>query len=175
MILNRFKYFLILTGLIILSGCASVISDPVIQQVNQQASVQAVKERPDTFTGNMVLWSGQIIRTENLKEGTRIEIVHKPADSSKRPKKSDQTEGRFLALTTQYLDPAIYERGREVTIAGKLDGMRSLPLGEIEYDYPLVLLEEIHLWPHRQAEVYLRDDSWRYRHWHYYHRGFCCW
>lgn len=175
MIFKRLQYLLILAGFIVLSGCASVISDPVIQQVNQQASVEAVKERPDTFTGNMVLWSGQIIRTENLKEGTRIEVVHKPADSNSRPKKSDETEGRFLALTDQYLDPAIYERGREVTIAGKLDGMRSLPLGEIEYNYPLVMLEEIHLWPHRQQEIYIRDDFWRYSHRYYYHRGFCCW
>ena len=175
MILKRLQYFLILAGIIVLSGCASVISKPVVQQVNQQASVEAVKERPGAFTGNMVLWTGQIIRTENLKEGTRIEVVHKPADASNRPKKSDETEGRFLALTDQYLDPAIYERGREVTIAGKLDGMRSLPLGEIEYNYPLIMLEEIHLWPHRQKEIYIRDDFWRYTHRHYYRRGFCCW
>lgn len=161
--------------LIVISGCAGVISKPVIQQVNQQAELAAVVAAPGTYTGDMVLWSGRIIATEPLKEGTLIEILHKPSDFNQRPEQSDRTQGRFLALNTGYLDPAIYETGREVTIAGRFNEMRTRPLGEIDYTYPLVAVKEIYLWPQREKEVYLRDDRWPYR-WPY-HRGYypgCC-
>jgi len=58
-----------------------------------------------------------IIGAKNLKEGTLIEMVRKPADIERRPKDCDESDGRFLALYEGYLDVAIYNRGREVTVA----------------------------------------------------------
>lgn len=94
-----------------------------------------------------------IIGAKNLKEGTLIEMVQKPADMERRPKDVDESDGRFLALYEGYLpachcsrpsaigfaspagtspgragecwagsgeaggDVAIYNRGREVTVA----------------------------------------------------------
>lgn len=155
-----YRFLLILFSLLLFSGCAGVISDPVAKQVNQRASLEAVKVQPTNFEGDMILWTGQIVSTENLKEGTRIEIVQKPAAFNRRPRVSDATEGRFLALADEYLDPTIYERGREVSVAGRLDGQKTLPLGETEYTYPLVRVQELHLWPVRPPRVYVRSDYW---------------
>ena len=55
----------------------------------------------------------------------------------------DKSKGRFLALYKGFLDVAIYRRGREVTIGGKITGKRVLELGEIEYTYPFVEIKEI--------------------------------
>ncbi|MDY6973915.1 MAG: Slp family lipoprotein, partial [Thermodesulfobacteriota bacterium] len=75
---------------------------------------------------------GKIIKTENKKEGTLIEVPELPLDKSGRPKDVDTTKGRFLALHEDYLDAAIYPPGREVTVIGKVNGTRLLPLGEID-------------------------------------------
>ena len=156
----KYRYFVLFFSILFFSGCAGVISDPVVKQVNQRASLEAVKIQPETFDGDMILWTGQIVRTDNLKEGTRMEIVQKPAAINRRPRVTDTTEGRFLAFTDEYLDPAIYEKGREVTVAGRLDGQKTLPIGETEYIYPLVLVQELHLWPVRPPRVYVRSNHW---------------
>lgn len=175
MLSGRLKTWLILTGLTLISGCAGVISDPVVKQVNKSATLKAVISAPGTYTGQMVLWSGEIIRTENKKEGTLIEIIQKPEGFNHRPQKADRTDGRFLALFDGYLDTAIYEKGREVTIAGKISGRRTLPLGEIDYAYPLVKIEEVHLWPVREPQIHLHDYHRPYLLWHYPYPGYYHW
>ncbi|MBW1674883.1 MAG: Slp family lipoprotein [Deltaproteobacteria bacterium] len=46
----------------------------------------------------MVIWCGVIIKSKNREAGTLIEILQKPADMERRPKDSDESDGRFLAL-----------------------------------------------------------------------------
>lgn len=90
-------------------------------------------------------------------------MLQKPADTRGRPLDVDKSGGRFLALYPEYLDTAIYSKDREVTIAGKVLEKRVLPLDEIEYAYPLVLVKEIHLWRD------IKEDRWGYPYWYYPH------
>lgn len=154
----------ILTLLVIafLSGCAPVISQHIRDQVLPALTFDEVLRDPERYRNQMVIWSGVIIKSENTKEGTLLEVLQKPADFRGRPIDIDKSYGRFLALYPEYLDTAIYSKGREVTIAGRVLEKRVLPLDEIEYAYPLVLIKEIHLW--RQ----IRDERWGYPCWWYY-------
>jgi outer membrane lipoprotein len=93
-----------------------------------------------------------IIKAENQKEGTLIEVLQKPTDREGRPKAVDQSDGRFLALYDGFLDVAIYARDRELTIAGEIREKRVLPLGDIQYAYPLILVRQLHLWPAERKE-----------------------
>jgi outer membrane lipoprotein len=128
-------------------GCASVISQELRDQVDKELTFKEVLQDPESYKGKIVLWSGVIIETENQQEGTFLKILQKPADPTGRPRDTDESDGRFLALHSEFLDDAVYTQGREVTVGGEVLGERVMPLGEIEYHYPLVLVKEIYLWP----------------------------
>ena len=156
----------------LVSGCAGVISQGVRQQVNDEVSLKSVRETPKGFNDEMVLWSGEIIGAKNEREGTLLEILQKPADFETRPVQGDKSEGRFLAIYKGYLDVAIYKEGREVTVAGRVKDSKVMPLGEIEYTYPLIEIEEIYLWPERKREYphsyYYDHPLWFHPYWWYW-------
>jgi outer membrane lipoprotein len=152
------KIFIILVVLSVflsITGCGRAISKAVRAKVSEDIALGMVKETPQLSRNKMVLWGGVIVKATNQREGTLVEIVEKPISYQGRPQKTDRSQGRFLALYKGYLDSAIYKEGREVTVAGKIVGERALPLDEITYTYPLIHIEEIHLWPPRiEKEVY---------------------
>jgi len=150
------------------SGCAPVISKELRTKVAKEITFKEVLENPEAYKGKVVIWGGVIIGAKNLKEGTLIEILQKPADMERRPKDVDESDGRFLALYEGYLDVAIYNREREVTVAGEIKGKRILPLGEIKYIYPLISVKEIHLWPPKSKERFCPYPYWHYPWWWYH-------
>ena len=150
-------------GLFAFSGCAPVISKQLRGQVAKELALQVVLKDLDAYKGKTVLWSGVIINSVNLKEGTMIEVLQKPADMQGKPKDVDASEGRFLALYTGYLDVAIYNGGRKVTVVGEVQGKKIQRLGEIDYTYPLISAKEIHLWPvEKEDRVYYPCPYWHY-------------
>ena len=97
------------------SGCVRAISNDLRAQVEEEISIRQVIKNPAAFQGQMVIWGGVIVKAENLKKGTFLEILQKPISSEERPRNVDQSEGRFLALYEGYLDVAIYSMGREIS------------------------------------------------------------
>ena len=85
--------------------------------------------------------------TRNLTEGTLFEVLQKALDTTDKPLDTDRTEGRFMALCEGYLDPAVYSKGRQVTLSGRFLGTRTDMVGEITYVYPLLACLEVYLWP----------------------------
>jgi len=159
------------------SGCLRAISTELRAQVKDEINIKQAIENAKTYQGKMVIWGGVIVKAENLKEGTLLEIVQKPVTSEKRPRPVDQSDGRFLALYEGYLDVAIYSEGREVTVGGRLKELTEKLLGEIEYTYPVVSAEEVHLWPPRQEkEYYIYPQPYRHYPWylHYPNRFYPC-
>jgi outer membrane lipoprotein len=148
----------------IAAGCTPLISRELRRELSPDITFKQVIKDPDAHKGKTVLISGIILGSRNTKEGTLIEILQKPADIGGRPMDVDDSEGRFLALYDGYLDTAIYSRGREAIVAGKIKGKRTLPLGEIEYTYPLILIREIHLFKAKKEE---RFHPYPYPYWWY--------
>ena len=128
-----------------LTGCASVISKQLRGQVATELTMNMVVKDPEDYKSKTVLWSGVIVSCVNLKEGTMVEVLQKPADTREKPKDVDKSEGRFIALKPDYLDVAIYRQGRKVTVAGEVKGKKIQRLGEIDYTYPLISAKEIHI------------------------------
>jgi len=168
---RRISLLCLILGLLV-SGCAPVISQHIRQQVSPDLHFRDVVKDPDFYRGKMVIWSGVIVKSENLRDGTLIEVLQKPVDSVGRPLDIDKSEGRFLGMYPGYLDTAIYSKNRLITVAGRVKEKRVLPLGEIEYSYPLITVEEIYLW--KPARDYRGDYPywwyyphwWRYPYWH---------
>jgi outer membrane lipoprotein len=156
-------------------GCASVISKELRKEVAKDITFKKIIEDTDSYKGKIVLIGGIILDSKNTKEGTLIEILQKPADAQGRPKDVDESDGRFLALYDGYLDVAIYNRGREIVVAGQIKGKRVLPLGEIDYAYPLVSIKEIHLFKAKREERPYPYPYRSYPPWWYYPHWYGWW
>ncbi len=102
---------------------------------------------PDGCKGATVIWGGSILKTENTDEGTEITVLEAPLDRCYRPERLLASRGRFIAGTNGFLDPAVYKPGRRVTVAGRIVGLETRPLGKTQYAYPLVDIHQIHIWP----------------------------
>lgn len=122
------------------------------RQRSRIASTRTLKfsdllKQPEAYKGKSVMLAGSIIGVRAEKDGsTYLEVLERPADRSGRPERTDESGGRFMAVSKQFLDPAIYSRGRLVTVVGEVIGDSVKPLGEVPYRYPLLEIEAVHLW-----------------------------
>lgn len=178
----KLGYALVIPILLIAPGCASKGKQTDQQSAGTpQITYAQVKAAPKTFDGQSVTFGGRVLTARRLKEGTRIEILQLPLTPSSQPMMDlSKSEGRFLALQREFLDPATVPPGTLITITGEMDGSVTLPLDETEYNYPLVRISNLRLWTDSEQEA-LRNrpcmcpgpywgpywgPSWRY--WPYY-------
>ncbi|MDA8163775.1 MAG: Slp family lipoprotein [Desulfobacteraceae bacterium] len=143
-----------------LTQCASPIAK-VYRQEAVTASFPSVLRNPENYKGDTVVWGGFIIETTPTKEGTSISILETPLGFRDKPQKSESTKGRFIVKTNRYLDPMIYSRWRKITVAGKVIGqeVKTNSKTGATYTYPVVQMEQLHLWPFPEA-VALPPDYW---------------
>jgi len=128
------------------AGCSPPFPEELLQKVEKDVPFIALQKVPENYAGKLLLLGGTIVETKNLTEGTRIEVLQKPLDGEARPELSDRTDGRFLILAQQFLDGAVYQRGRMITVIGEVAAPQVLLLGEIEYRYPVLMAKSLHLW-----------------------------
>jgi outer membrane lipoprotein len=131
---------------LILSACTPVISPQLMEQVDRDVTYSSLAARPDEFKGKIVLLGGTIVQTVPKPGETEIEVVQKPASASGEPHLTDKSEGRFLIVVDRFLDPAIYQTGRDITVAGEVRGSEVRRIGEIDYRYPVITAQELYLW-----------------------------
>jgi len=166
--MKKASFGMVLLLALFLSGCAHVISKELRIQVDPALTLSQVRQDPEAFKGKKVLWGGEIIETLNLKEKvTQIEIFQKPLGWRGEPKGTTSSEGRFLILTDQYLDPYVFRQGKKLTVMGEILGGKTKPLGEMEYRYPLIASKQIYLWP-EYLYVYDPYPFYVYDPWWYY-------
>ncbi|KIH75718.1 hypothetical protein GFER_15020 [Geoalkalibacter ferrihydriticus DSM 17813] len=153
--IDRWRVWLAATLLVLAAGCTHVLPPSARQDVDPYLDLAAVKEAPHEYEGRTLLLGGLIVDHEVTREGSRLEVLSYTLDRWGRPLRADEDAGRFLTKTERILDPALYEKGRQVTLTAVVSGTMSLPLGETEYRYPLLRLSAIYLWP--------RHDPYRER------------
>lgn len=137
------------------------LSKEVLRQVDESLTFSGVQKDPQMFVGKTVLWGGVIVKITNRQDETILEVRQSELDVEKRPKNLDSSAGRFIVRQAGFLDPAIYKEGRQITVAGEIAGKETLPLGGIQYTYPVILAKEIHLWEKIDPRFY------RYPYWDY--------
>ena len=153
---SKLGFFVLL--FLITFGCAYPISENLRQETQKNLSFSMVLQDPMAYKGAIVIWGGKIIKTFNRKHGTEILVLQTPLNWRERPEGEESSRGRFIAKSPGYLDAAVYRAGRKVTVAGEVSGKETLPVGEIEYTYPVVIIREIHLWPKEKAYYYPPPD-----------------
>jgi outer membrane lipoprotein len=133
-------------AVLLAAGCAPPFPKELLDRVDRNVPFAAIQQEPARFSGKLLMVGGTIVDTRNLKEGTQIEVIQKPLDGEGRPAQTDETGGRFLAVTKTFLDAAVFHRGRSITIIGEVAGSKLQPLGEVEYRYPVLTAKDMHLW-----------------------------
>ncbi len=95
-----------------------------------------------------------MLAARRLKEGTRIEILQLPLAASLQPTTDlSKSEGRFVAMQKEFLDPATVPPGTFVTITGEMAGSVTLPLDEMQYSYPVVRINNLRVWNDNENEA----------------------
>lgn len=150
------KYIGIFLGLtlLVLAGCAHVVSDESMRLVDQSISFAMLRENPDKYVGSYVLLGGAVASLRNDKSGSHVEIVQYELNADDSPDQWSRSGGRFLAETPSFIDPYVFKINRLVTVVGQVRGYKTQPLGEIEYTYPVISIREIHYWKTQEAVYY---------------------
>jgi outer membrane lipoprotein len=99
-----------------------------------------------------------IVKTQNVKKGTLIEVLQKELDYWGRPRRTERTGGRFIVVHARYLDAMIFAPGRELTIAGEVAYEDQRILGENANDYPVIKSRELKLWPQQSRSSWEKPE-----------------
>ena len=147
----RTKYIrivpLLAVAIMLCAGCAGPFPSRITDQVDKRVSFADLHKDPRSYKGKWVMFAGVIVSSIIENDGsTYLEVVQKPADSQGRPLQTDESGGRFIAVSKQFLDPAVYRGGRVITVVGEVIGDSVRPLGGMAYRYPLLAVEALHLW-----------------------------
>ncbi len=139
-------YSIVFAICIYLLSCAgATIYHKWEDKLDKEVTFSQIIENPQGYKGRTVYLGGTIINTLNIETGTQIEVLQKSLDSRMKPEETDRSEGRFLIMYHSYLDPAIYAPKRDIVVVGEISGAESKPLGEIEYQYPIITAQEVEL------------------------------
>lgn len=133
---------------VVLAACATTPKFDT-SGIDLSISPQQAVAETETLQGVQVLWGGVIITSANLKDVTQFEILAYPLASNQRPDTDKPPQGRFLALHEGYLETSDYAQGRLISLSGTLQDKRSGRIGETEYIYPVLKINQLHLWKKR--------------------------
>jgi len=137
---------IILLLLVVLNGCSSTQKRPDRKEGYEKIPFSEIHRSPEQYRGRSVRLGGVIVDVVNKEEGSTIEILEKPLNWRGRPKPGDESGGRFIAIFGGFLDEEIYRSNRPVTVVGEITGVKTAPIGEMVYNYPLLSGREIRLW-----------------------------
>jgi outer membrane lipoprotein len=137
-----------LIGALLLGGCATAAFPPeMLQGVDQSLTLGELRRAPEAHLNQKVVLGGEIVATRPQAEGTEIEVLGRPLRRDESPARTDASEGRFLVFSREFLDPAVYAKGRRLSVLGTVTGEQERPIGNQPYRYPVITAEQVRLWP----------------------------
>ena len=158
--------------MLLLTGCvSSQVPQAIREAPTRPVSISQVQHEPDRFLNWRVRWGGTIVAVHNRERTTEIEVLSRPLSSNGKPREKGAGQGRFIALLAGFADPAEYPEKRLVTVTGRLARVQTRAVGEYPYPYPVLAVEQSHLWPEPlpPQPPYFYPDPWYrpwYRPWH---------
>jgi outer membrane lipoprotein len=132
--------------LILFPACFSPISRELRKEVRTDAAFPAVLRNPGDYAGAIVIWGGIVIWAQTLGGALEVTVLETPLRYPGIPAPAGESRGRFVARISKVSDPAIYDRGTPVTVAGVVTGVERRPLGETQYSYPVLAVRELQVW-----------------------------
>ncbi len=172
---------LVAVGFLFLTSCASVLTRDAMETGIRDFSFADLMRNPDLYQGKLFVLGGIIVDTTVTQQGSRIEALYVPVDSRGYLKDSSGLTIRFRALFPKdrgILDPMIYRKNRQITVAATFAGMEPGKIDQMDYMFPAFRIQEIYLWEERQPVAYAPypyapypywGSPWPYRSWGYYY------
>jgi outer membrane lipoprotein len=137
--------YLPLMVLLLLSACATSGQRPVMGE--RDITPKMAVEDPDRLQAKVIEWGGAIVEARNLQDTTEFQILAYPLKKNGQPDLGESPTGRFIAVAKGYLETADYQTGRQLTLSGRLKGVRLGKVGAADYRFPVLQLDELLLWP----------------------------
>jgi len=150
---------------LLLASCAPVLNSELMGEGTRNASLDELKANPDAHKGKLFILGGLIVETRFAEKGSQVEVLSVPVDSRGYPEESEGTDGRFLALLPKekgLLDPLVFKKGREISLAGTFIETRKAKIDEMEYVYPVFEIRQIILF----------KEAYYYEYPYYPHYGY---
>lgn len=135
---------------LLVSACSSHIPPVISQSPDPSFSIEQVQANPDKHLNKTIRWGGVILKTDNKQDASYLTVIAFPLESSGRVNTSAQTNGRFIAKFTDFMEPEIYSQNREITLYGQVSSFETIKIGEYPYLYPVIEVTEHFLWPVRK-------------------------
>lgn len=136
-------------ALALLASCAPVLNKGLMREGTRNPSFQSLLDNPGMYKGKLFIMGGIIASTKITPEGSLIEALYVPVDSSGELKDKYGEQGRFLALLPKdkgMLDPMIYKKNRAITLAGTYMGTRTTKIDTTDVALPFFNIVQIYLW-----------------------------
>jgi outer membrane lipoprotein len=146
-------------GLLILSSCAESahqlhrdmvnmnVPSELEQQVDTSITFADLRATPGNYVGRVIMVGGVVIKAKRTEDRTEIEILQLPAAAG-GPSTTERlrSEGRFLAVRQEFLDPATVPPGTLITVIAVVTGSTTRPLDDSEYIYPVLAIKHLTDW-----------------------------
>lgn len=153
-------FFILAVCTLLLQSCAYPIAQDLVDRSDKTVSFSMLQTDSDRYHGKLVILGGRIAGVTSLTMGTLLEVDEAPLDYWGKPLRRGAAQGRFLVYSPAYLDPMNYVAGREITVAGEVQGT-SLKLPDEgkakKYPYPVLRSRQIKLWPRARN---LAEPEW---------------
>lgn len=164
------KYPGLVMLLVIGVGCASKPASSISQAVVDDVSLAQVRGAGDAYLESTVRWGGIVTEVENKADKTWVFLVGRALRDDEKPISDSPSEGRFIASFDGFIDPLVYKAGRPLTVVGSIEGSTARPIGEYDYQFPIVTVRDSHLWAESsKTRVYYPPPPYWYYDMHYYH------
>ncbi|SDY80287.1 Slp family lipoprotein [Nitrosomonas sp. Nm33] len=158
------SYLSIISLLLLLNGCTSLPS-AIRDFPSVNVSYQTVNQDISAYKDVPVRWGGVIIDVENEKDFSRVQVLFYPLNYRGYPKIDKKSEGRFVIESSDFLDPAVYAKDTEITVAGTIKGDIERTIGNKSIPVPLILATSIYLWPKDYRNYYYSVPYYPYYWW----------
>ena len=169
--MKRFLWFAAVMVLA-LAGCSPVLNRDLMNTGAREFQLSHLVETPEVFKDHLFILGGVIVDTKLTEKGSQIEALFIPVNASGYLRDYQRHQGRFLAVYSRskgILDPLIYKKGREITLAGDFIEVRKGKIDEMEYFYPVFEIRQIHLHEeYRDYPYYGWPYSYPYSYPYYY-------
>jgi outer membrane lipoprotein len=155
--MNRYLILLCL----FLSACTNL--PPAIEDAPEvDISYNQARQNFANYKNAKVRWGGVIIDVENEQHFSLVQVLSYPLNSYGRPNLDEPNEGRFLIKSADFLDPAVYKKDTELTVAGTLSEEVERKVGNKPLRFPVIEANVVHLWPQYEPSNYYGYPGYGY-------------
>lgn len=157
-------------AMLALAGCAGLQPQPlpvrIVQPPTGDLQLAEVLGDATRYLGAPVRWGGTVVAVERDSVGNaRVQVVERRLDGEGRPIPGSASDGRFLISAAPGVEPDLYQRGAEITVAGAVSEAQEVRIGERMVSVPRVQVEVFQRWePIWRGYPY--DDPFYYPYYH---------